>query len=199
MQLTPDLPPALVPLAWLLGTWQGAGVIGYPGQPESQFGQQVVFGHHGHAGSGSEHDYLTYDSTLWALAPDGTVGEVVSVETGYWRPVLGGTEVEVLVVQPGGVVEVYYGDIRPARIELQTDVVTHTLTADEHKAGHRLYGLVQGDLLWAYDKAAYGQPLSPHASARLRRVPEDQVVGGAAGRPERMDPPAVAPRGGEGA
>lgn len=192
MELTPDLPPALVPLAWLLGTWQGAGVIGYPTMQEEQFGQQVSFGHH-------KADYLTYASTLWHLAEDGSVGDVLTVETGYWRPVLG-NEVEALIVQPGGVVEVYLGEISSARIELSTDVVTHTLTADEHTAGHRLYGLVQGDLLYAYDKAAYGQPLSPYASARLRRVPPEQLVGEIGhSRPVRLDPPEVPARatGGE--
>ena len=188
MILSPDLPSALVPLAWLLGTWQGAGVMGYPTMREEQFGQQVVFGHHGS-------DYLTYSSTLWHLEDDGSVGSVLTVETGYWRPVLGGTEVEALIVQPGGVVEVYVGDIVPARIELGTDVVTHTLTADEHKAGHRLYGLVQGDLLYAYDKAAMGQPMSPYASARLRRVPEDQLLAdGSAPMPARVALPDIAPR-----
>ncbi|RZS87622.1 uncharacterized protein DUF1794 [Motilibacter rhizosphaerae] len=191
MELTPDLPSVLVPVAWLLGTWQGAGVIGYPGQPEAQFGQQVVFGHHGG-------DYLTFDSRLWALGEDGTVGEVITVETGYWRPVMGGTEVEAIIAQPGGVVEVYVGSIAPARVEMTTDVVARTLHADEHQAGHRLYGLVQGDLLYAYDKAAYGQPMAPHASARLKRVDAAEALApGPAGTvvaPGRLDPPEVAPR-----
>ena len=186
MQLTPDLPPALVPVAWLLGTWQGAGVIGYPGMPEAQFGQQVVFGHHGG-------DYLTYDSRLWELDADGTVGAVLTVETGYWRPVLGGTEVEVIVAQPGGVVEVYVGPVSPARIEIATDVVARTLTADQHDAGKRLYGLVQGELLYAYEKAAYGQPMAPHASARLKRVAQGEELGESAS-PERIAPPEVGPR-----
>jgi hypothetical protein len=175
-------------VAWLLGTWQGAGVIGYPGQGEAQFGQQVVFGHHGG-------DYLTYDSRLWAIDAAGSVGDVITVETGYWRPVMGGTEVEVIVAQPGGVVEVYVGTVAPARIELTTDIVARTLTADEHQAGHRLYGLVQGDLLYAYDKAAYGQPMSPHASAKLKRVDAGEAIGAAgAGAPARFPLPEVGPR-----
>jgi THAP4-like, heme-binding beta-barrel domain len=190
LELTPDLPPALVPVAWLLGTWQGAGVIGYPGQPEAQFGQQVVFAHHGG-------DYLTYDSRLYEIDAEGTVGAVMTVETGYWRPVMGGSEVEAIIAQPGGVVEVYVGPVTPARIELTTDIVARTLTADEHQAGHRLYGLVQGDLLYAYDKAAYGQPMSPHASARLRRVEHEQAIPAAdspATPPVRVPLPDVAPR-----
>jgi len=33
-----------------------------------------------------------------------------------------------------------------------------------------MLGLVDGDLLWAWDLAALGRPLATHASARLSRV-----------------------------
>jgi THAP4-like, heme-binding beta-barrel domain len=33
-----------------------------------------------------------------------------------------------------------------------------------------LYGLVEGDLLWAMDMSAMGKPMQPHVSARLRRM-----------------------------
>ena len=45
MELAPGLPGELVPVAWLLGTWQGVGVAGYPTREEVRFGQEVVFGH----------------------------------------------------------------------------------------------------------------------------------------------------------
>jgi hypothetical protein len=53
---------------------------------------------------------------------------------------------------------------------MSTDVVARTASAKEVTAGHRLYGLVDGDLLYAYDMAAVGQPLGPHLSARLKKV-----------------------------
>ena len=39
----------------------------------------------------------------------------------------------------------------------------------EYTGGHRMYGMVDGDLLWAFDMAAVGQPLQPHIWARLVR------------------------------
>jgi hypothetical protein len=45
-----------------------------------------------------------------------------------------------------------------------------TGSAKEYVAGQRLYGLVEGDLLWTFDMAAQGQELQPHIWARLRRT-----------------------------
>ena len=43
-------------------------------------------------------------------------------------------------------------------------------SAKEYTSGHRMYGLVESDLLWAFDMAAMGQPLQPHLSASLKRI-----------------------------
>ena len=48
-----------------------------------------------------------------------------------------------------------------------TDAVARTATAKAYTAGKRLYGYVDGDLLYAYDMAAMGQELQPHTWARL--------------------------------
>ena len=83
----------------------------------------------------------------------------------------------MLLAHPTGFAEIWVGRHRHGRrraitgaSELRTDVVARTETAKEYTAGHRLYGLVEGDLLWAFDMAAVGQPLQPHLSARLKRV-----------------------------
>ena len=60
--------------------------------------------------------------------------------------------------------------ITGARAELHTDVVARTSPPRSTRGGSRLYGLVEGDLLWAYDMAAVGQPLTAHLSARLKRA-----------------------------
>jgi hypothetical protein len=68
-------------------------------------------------------------------------------------------------------VEIYHGqaEIGTPRLEMKTDAVVRTETAKEYNAGHRMYGMVDGDLLWAYDMAAVGQELQPHLWGRLVR------------------------------
>jgi hypothetical protein len=173
-----DVPAALVPLAWLLGRWEGAGVVGYPTIQDTQFGQEVEFRHDGRP-------FLHYRSQAWLLDDDGRRVRPLASESGYWRvpqppepaheqagaerqrP---GTDLEVLLAHPTGYVEVYLGRVTGARIDLSTDVVARTGTAKEYTAAQRMYGLVDGDLMWVMDMAAVGQPMTPHASARLRRM-----------------------------
>ena len=45
-----------------------------------------------------------------------------------------------------------------------------TESAKEYVGGKRLYGYVEGDLLYAYDMAAMGQELQPHTWAKLQRA-----------------------------
>ena len=69
-----------------------------------------------------------------------------------------GSTVEFLLTHPTGYVEIYVGTVDGGQINLQTDVVARTETAKEYSAATRIYGLVGGDLLWAMDMAAVGQP-----------------------------------------
>ena len=158
----PALHPALEPFAFLLGTWRGVGVGGYPTIESFRYGEEVVFGHVGKP-------VLTYVSRSWVLADDGTVLRTIAGESGFWRVDDAG-ELEVVLAHASGVVEVYIGNLAFGRIELITDVVARTASAAEVTAGRRLYGTVDGDLLYAFDMAAVGQPLGPHLSARLKKV-----------------------------
>jgi hypothetical protein len=171
IQLDADLPAPLVPLAWLVGRWAGAGVVGYPTMEQDlRFGQEVTFAHTGQP-------FLEYSSRAWLLDDEGRQGRQLATETGYWRPVEGGeggaTALEVLLAHPMGYVELYTGSVDGPRVTLETDAVVRSRTATEYTAATRLYGLVEGDLLWVLDMAAAGSPLSSHASARLKRVPTD--------------------------
>jgi hypothetical protein len=156
------LHPNLRGLAWMVGRWEGNGKATYPGSEDYEFGQQIDFAHNGQ-------DYLHYLSQTFELAEDGTPVRPLTMETGFWRPQSDGS-LEVVMCHPAGYAEVWYGQITGTKIELATDAVVRTATAEEYAAGQRLYGRVQGDLLWTFDKAAQGQPLQTHMWARLRRV-----------------------------
>ena len=158
----PVMHEALAPVAFLLGRWEGAGVVGYPTIESAQFGQEITFSHNGKP-------FLIYSSRSWLLDEEGRTGRPLAVETGFWRP-QPERQLEVLLVHPTGITEIYLGEVTGTRIEMATDAVVRTATAKEVTAGRRLYGLVEGDLAYAYDMAAVGQPLQAHASARLKRV-----------------------------
>ncbi|MET0828025.1 MAG: FABP family protein [Microbacterium sp.] len=203
--LPTDLPADLAPLSWLIGVWEGTGVIDYEVGDHrfaGEFIHRVSFSHDGGT-------YLNYAASAWLLddSPASDAGErartpLVS-EVGYWRlsraatdaeagpgllPPLGepiqrtaddveqlrnaegGFDLEVSIVHSDGVSELYLGQIRGPRIDVATDAVVRTAGAKVYAAAVRMYGLVDGHLLWAWDIAALGRELSSHASARLARV-----------------------------
>jgi hypothetical protein len=166
------IPDPLVPLSWLIGTWVGVGVVGYPTHEDLQYGQELTFATDGRP-------FLSYWSRTWLLDEAGERVRPLATEAGFWRP-RPDNKVEMLLAHPTGYAEVWVGDvtvtgivdavITGARVELTTDVVARTESAKEYTGGTRLYGLVEGDLLYRYDMAAVGQPLSAHLSARLKKA-----------------------------
>lgn len=197
IELDANLPAELVPLSWLLGVWEGSGVVNFTtddGIVNHEFGQRVSFSHDGFP-------HLNYSSYAWLLESDPQ--QPLATETGYWRlsrpatpsdpgPGMlagigepsygnaeavetlrnddGGFDLEVSLLHPGGVSELYLGQVKGPRIDLATDAVMRSGTAKDHSASTRLYGLVEGHLLWAWDLAALGRELQSHASARLAKV-----------------------------
>ncbi|MES1170069.1 MAG: FABP family protein [Leifsonia sp.] len=200
--LDAGLPAEIVPLSWLLGVWEGTGVLSYrigDDVRDAEFGQRVAFTH-----DGTPH--VQYVSSSWLIDPSSDTAEAVAPlysEIGYWRlsralgdgdqgpgmlPAVGDPlfsnaeavetlrnergafELEVAIVQPGGVSEIYLGEVNGPRIDLATDAVVRTATAKEYAAATRIYGLVDDYLLWAWDIAALGQDLRTHSSGRLTRV-----------------------------
>ena len=161
--LDQDIPEPLRPLAWLIGRWEGAGVVGYPTIESAHFGQEVEVTHDGRG-------FLKWESRAWILdSENGAKVRQAAVESGFWRPLENG-EVELLLVHPTGILELYYGKIEPAKIQLKTDGVLRAPGAKEYNAATRMYGLVESDLLWVMDMAAVGQELQSHVSATLKRV-----------------------------
>jgi THAP4-like, heme-binding beta-barrel domain len=158
----PEPHPAIASLSFLLGRWEGAGVVGYPTIESANYGEEISFSHNGKP-------FLIYSSRTWLLMQNGTIGPASHLEAGFWRP-QPDNALEVLITHPTGITEIYYGTISGTKIEMATDAVVRTATAREVTAAKRLYGLVGSDLAYAFDMAAVGQPLQPHLSAQLKRV-----------------------------
>lgn len=168
--LPSELPKEILPISWLLGAWRGHGKGGYPGSEDFTFEQEVVFSCDGRP-------FLSYVSRSWVVDDEGNRLRPGASETGYWRP-QPNNEVEVLLTHPTGFAEIYLGTvtvtgienavITSARAELKTDAIARTATSKEVNSGTRLYGLVNGELMWVYEMAAMGQSLQAHLSARLK-------------------------------
>ncbi len=196
IELPTDLSADLVPLAWLVGEWEGTGVIDYEADGHrfaGEFSHRIRFAP---APSGA----LAYTATAQLLDEDGTP---LVTETGFWRiaraaaasdagPGLlppreaagirtaddvealrtadGGFEIVAAIVHADGLSELYLGQVRGPRIDLATDAVVAPPEGKPYAAATRMYGLVGGHLLWAWDIAALGAGLGSHASARLAKA-----------------------------
>jgi hypothetical protein len=189
-----DLPIELTPFTFLLGDWRGSGIVSYSideSANETEFFQtasfrpltlgKLEFSAEVKDGLGNliaqERGYFSLsrpasssDAGPGLLPSDGTKLLTVREDLELWRNKNGGFDIEALIVNPQGVAELYFGQIKGARIDLATDAVLRSPNAKEYNAGTRLMGLVEGALLWAWDMAALGQPLKSHASARLEKV-----------------------------
>jgi hypothetical protein len=162
-EIPPNIHENCARLAWLIGTWAGNGRGEYDGIEPFQFGQEVIFQQDGRP-------FIHYMSRSWLTDEQGNHLRESAQETGFLRPQPDGT-LEVVLTHSTGYVEIWYGEVHPdqPRFEIATDAVARTATAKEYAGGKRLYGYVNGDLLYAFDMAAMGKDLQPHIHAQLRR------------------------------
>lgn len=172
-----ELPELVRPFAFLLGTWRGEGVGGYPTlEADFPFGEQITFGCYGKP-------VISFTSESWALDD----GRPLARQMGFWRPqppaapsaespdgADSGPALEVVMTVAAGLVEVFYGRLvnGPAgeHVELESDLIGHTATAKQVAKDTRLYAVRGGKLMYAMEMAAVGQGLQAHLSAALDRV-----------------------------
>jgi hypothetical protein len=171
IEIPSDLHRDVVPLAFLLGTWEGAGVYDFPGTDKCNFGQEVVFRHDGRP-------FIEFRSRSWVLDEQGEKIRPLENEHAFWRITSnqhgtgGEREIEVSSLRDDGTVEIWYGKLHDGKpqIDLATDAVARIEGAPDYTGGKRLYGLVREELLWVGEKAAPAVPLRPYMSAQLRKV-----------------------------
>lgn len=162
-QIPENIHPNCARLAWIIGTWAGNGHGEYPGIEDFEFGQEILFQQDGRP-------FIHFMSRSWIVDAEGNHVREAAQETGFIRPQPDGT-LEVVMTHNLGFVEIWHGAVDPEapRFEIVTDAVARTGSAKEYTAGKRLYGYVNGDLLYAFDMAAMGNELQPHTHAQLVR------------------------------
>lgn len=166
MQIEVEMPegldPRLAALGWLVGRWEGTGNGTDHLGVDFTFEQRVEFSHNGS-------DYLLMVSQTFLLDDEGRPLEALDMETAFWRPAPDAS-LEVALSAAGGWTEVLVGRIQVTRIDLTTDAVVRVPGATvPHAAEQRLYGKVEGDLMYAIDRATTDHELRPHMWARLRK------------------------------
>lgn len=154
-----DLHPNCRSLAFLIGTWKGAGQGEYPTIEPFRYNEEVTFGHVGKP-------FLSYTQRTRHAES----GEPLHAEAGYVRAV-GNDNVELVVVQPSGIVELHSGTVSDDRLELTLDSVHMTPTAKSVTHVVRSFSVhqVDGRVVLTYDvaMAAVGQDLTHHLHADL--------------------------------
>jgi hypothetical protein len=162
----PEVSDDLLSVLPLLGEWHGEGVLSGAAagsDRDVRFGQWIRFSHDGRG-------FLAYESRSWDLTDDGQVVGPRVRESGFLRPG-SGDDVELLVTSPEGLVEIYVGQARTTTSwELATDVLARTPDAPDVSRAVRLYGIVEGALMYAIDRAGPDEAPRPWMSARLERL-----------------------------
>lgn len=195
MLVVPEgLPLELTPFAFLIGKWSGSGVISYShatNKSEQDFFQTVEFSYESQSALGYVAESKLGDGTslpaevgFWRLSKpaeqsDAGPGLLPAIgkksfttheQLETLRNKDGGFDIEASILHPSGISELYVGQIKGARVDLVTDAVLRSQSAKEYRAATRMFGLVEGSLLWVWDIAALGNPMASHASAKLEKV-----------------------------
>ena len=114
-------------------------------------------------------NFLTYFSRSWIIDEENEIIQTASSETGFWR-VKADNQLEVLISHSTGLSEGWVGRFDGPKIQLAMDQAYSAPSAIAIDGGQRLYGLVDGELFYAYDMAFNGHKLQAHIWSTLPRI-----------------------------
>ena len=158
----PELHPLCVPLAPLLGTWRGSGEGSYPTIDDFAYNEELEFGQVGKP-------FLS----MTQRTRDSRTGAPLHAEAGYLRALPDG-QLELVLVQPSGVVEVDVGSVTATAsglvVELESAHVGLTPTAKSVTAVRRRLAFDGSVLISELWMAAVGEArLVHHVRAELSK------------------------------
>lgn len=153
-----ELHPVCAPLAFLLGTWQGTGTGIYPTIEDFSYIEEASFAHVGKP-------FVAYGQKT----RDADTGLPLHAEAGYLRP-QGDGRVELVLVQPSGIVELQEGTVEGSSVQLASTAVLGTASAKPVTATERRIWL-DGDVLRSsVAMAAVGRELQHHVVSEMYRL-----------------------------
>ena len=152
-----ELPRALEPLAFLLGTWRGDGEGVYPGIDPFRYTEELSFEFVGDP-------FLLVTESSWT--PEGAP---LHFERGTLRPV-GDGGVDLTLAHPIGVAEVAEGTIDGTTVTLASTAVVRTTTGSPVTEIERRYRRDGDELSYELDMAMEGVERTFHVRATLRQA-----------------------------
>lgn len=154
-----ELHPACVPLAFLLGTWRGAGSGVYPTIDGFSYTEELSFTHVGKP-------FVAYAQKT----RDASTGAPLHAEAGYLRPQGDDGRLEMLLAQPSGIAELLEGKVDGRDVRLASTAVLGTATAKPVTATERRFWVDEEMLHASVAMAAMGLELQHHLASQLHRV-----------------------------
>lgn len=158
-----SLHPIVEPLSFLIGDWSGQGFGHYPTIEDFSYSETITFA----AAPGKP--FLRYSQQT--VSPKGMP---MHVETGYLRPVDGGT-CEFVIAQPTGQTELLHGtyteDAHGAQLLFDESCVVNSHTAKQVGATQRRYvfNAERTELIQEFEMQAVGQPMGNHLRSTLTK------------------------------
>lgn len=153
----PDLHPAAEPLAFLLGTWRGAGDGRFHSVGPFPFEEEIRFSHRGRP-------WIVYEQRAWSPEDD----ELLHTEMGFWRP-LEEDRVAIFTALTAGT-ELAEGTLHGTSLELEASSTPMAEGIERVDRLRRRY-LVDGDAMrHEVFMGTSGQPFDRHLAAELQRV-----------------------------
>ena len=151
------MPPALGPLAFLIGSWRGEGEGEYPDVEPFRYTEELSFEHVGDP-------FLLVTESSWT-----TDGEPLHFERGTLRP-LGDGRVDLALAHPIGVAEVAEGTVEGMTVTLRSTAVVHTAAGAPVTEIERRYRMEGDSLTYELEMAMEGLARTFHVRATLPRV-----------------------------